>query len=147
MPYITEERIEELIESPDTMAPGDLAWALATNVEAFLNKDDLSFERIGGALAALESVKQEVLHRVLRPYEDGKLMLGADPLESSHRRAIQAFQDCARERVLRDLGIRVTDEPEEDEPPLRFRPPEDDPPAPPPPPSDRENPDTGASPL
>jgi hypothetical protein len=108
--YLSEERATELLTGQagaSGIDQADLAWLLATNIEAFLTNGDepLSFERITACLGVLDALHQEVLLRVLRPFQDGSRGAGVDPLAESNAAALEALQDFMREKILRDLGI------------------------------------------
>jgi hypothetical protein len=127
--YLSEERATELLTGQagaSGIDQADLAWLLATNIEAFLTNGDepLSFERITACLGVLDALHQEVLLRVLRPFQDGSRGAGVDPLAESNAAALEALQDFMREKILRDLGIDPpgTASPAEAPEPLRFPP-------------------------
>lgn len=136
MPYISEERKAELLNGAiEEMTGGDLAFVIATNIEAFLTVEPLSYDRITAALGALSGVAEEVRKRVLAPYEASKLMTGTDPLDGAASAADASIREAIRARVIEELGLN--EEPDEPQEPLSWGGPKDGPP----------EPDEGADPL
>ena len=77
MPYITQERREELqIESAKTC--GELNYDITLLIAAYLRYKKLSYQTINDILGALEGAKQEFYRRIAAPYEEIKIAENGD---------------------------------------------------------------------
>ena len=90
MPYIKEERREELYDmldhSPGAIGyccstPGELNFALTETILEYINNKDgekISYSRINEVVGVLECCKLELYRRLATPYEDKKIKENGD---------------------------------------------------------------------
>lgn len=72
MPYITKARRAAVDEWGPT-EPGDLAYVLAREVDAYCEKRKMNYEEYAKLVGVVETLKLELVSRFLAPYEAGKL--------------------------------------------------------------------------
>lgn len=78
MPYIKQERREELTDLPAPETPGELNYLLTVVCRNYLDAKLLSYQSINDVVGALEGAKLEFYRRVAAPYEDSKIKENGD---------------------------------------------------------------------
>lgn len=86
MPYIKQERREELFESGEYHTPetaGELNFMITQLLINFLDDPEpphtrQSYEKYNAAIGALECAKLELYRRLIVPYEDNKIRVNGD---------------------------------------------------------------------
>lgn len=78
MPYIKQNRREELTELPSPKTPGELNYILTIVCRNYLDAKLLSYQTINDIVGALEGAKLEFYRRVAAPYEDTKIKENGD---------------------------------------------------------------------
>lgn len=78
MPYIKQERRDELTELPSPSTPGELNYMLTVVCRNYLDSKLLSYQTINDIVGALEGAKLEFYRRVAAPYEDIKIKENGD---------------------------------------------------------------------
>jgi hypothetical protein len=78
LPYIKQERREELTDLPAPETPGELNYLLTVVCRNYLDAKLLSYQSINDVVGALEGAKLEFYRRVAAPYEDSKIKENGD---------------------------------------------------------------------
>lgn len=78
MPYVTQERRQQLLDGTDLQKPGDLEYLFAYLVNDYIVTRGLSHQTITDIRGALIGAKDEFNRRVAFPYENGKLSENGD---------------------------------------------------------------------
>ena len=80
MPYITESAREQIALQVGRMpnTAGELNYCFTYLALAYIDHRGLSYEILNDAVGALECAKQELLRRVVAPYEDRKIKENGD---------------------------------------------------------------------
>jgi hypothetical protein len=77
MPYVTEKRKRELREFPPTTA-GDLTYLIQQQLKGYLSGRSVRYEDLAVCLGALEGARVDLVERMIKPYEAGKLAQNGD---------------------------------------------------------------------
>jgi hypothetical protein len=75
MPYITDDKREELISDTASRNPetaGELNYVITTIVDQYLLDHGVSYSTLNEAVGVLECAKQELYRRIVAPYEEQK---------------------------------------------------------------------------
>jgi len=92
MPYITQDRREEIIEEADDVdglishhvvmeeidKPGELNYAITELMINYLNRKGVSYTNMNEVIGVLECAKLELYRRMAAPYEDTKIEENGD---------------------------------------------------------------------
>lgn len=77
MPYITEERRDEINGGRRPFTPGELNYCVTKMLLSYWSIEP-SYQNINDILGALEGAKLEFYRRVVVPYEDKKIEENGD---------------------------------------------------------------------
>lgn len=90
MPYIPQEQREDVMRrlaaGHGLQEPGELSYAVAEAIEAFMGTGDFRFERMAAALGAVDAAVDQFNEQVVRPYEQRKRMEQGNVFNGSRRR-------------------------------------------------------------
>lgn len=78
MPYIPQNRRDEILETGLVLTSGELNWKISNAISAYLDTRGLSYNTINDIIGALEGAKLEFYRRVAVPYEEEKLTQNGD---------------------------------------------------------------------
>lgn len=78
MPYIKEDRKNDLIGIDETHTTGELNYKITLLLIEYMRFKGLSYQTINDILGALEGAKQEFYRRVATPYENKKIEENGD---------------------------------------------------------------------
>jgi hypothetical protein len=83
MPYITQERREELRRNSNAsnrfaVTAGELNYIVTHILIDYVNREGLNYQRINDVIGALEGAKLEFYRRVVAPYESAKMAVNGD---------------------------------------------------------------------
>ncbi len=93
MPYITQNKREEIIEKDDVFGdgeifhrivmehidkPGELNYAITEMLINYLNRKGVSYTNMNEVIGVLECAKLELYRRMTAPYEDTKIEENGD---------------------------------------------------------------------
>ena len=77
MPYIEQERREDLSDWDLPRNPGELNFCITRLVDDYIG-ERLSYSLVNDVVGALECAKMELYRRIAAPYEDTKIKANGD---------------------------------------------------------------------
>lgn len=78
MPYIDRGRRQALEDGSPIATPGELQYAFALHIKDYWEMNEQNYQTINDILGALNGANLEFYHRVVRPYEDQKIISNGD---------------------------------------------------------------------
>jgi hypothetical protein len=78
MPYVRQERREELDNGAMPATSGDLNYLITCQVKTYLEGHGTSYTIINDIIGALEGAKIEFYRRIAEPYENTKIVANGD---------------------------------------------------------------------
>lgn len=78
MPYVDSKRREALNLGEFPQTAGELNYLITDLVDAYIQKQGLSYSAVNEVVGALECAKLELYRRIAAPYEDQKATQNGD---------------------------------------------------------------------
>ena len=78
MPYIPQNRREEVAHTGEYQTPGELNYEISFLLNEYIKQHGLSYSTINDIVGALEGAKLEFYRRVAAPYEEKKIKDNGD---------------------------------------------------------------------
>lgn len=78
MPYIKDDRKDELTHGAAPANAGDLTYVIQQEINRYLSVHGLRYQQIAEVLGAIEGAKLDFIERVVKPYEHKKCVENGD---------------------------------------------------------------------
>ncbi len=78
MPYLKEERKEQLDNGDVMQNGGELNYMITSLIKDYLDTHEHKYETLNTIVGSVEAAKQEFIRRIVNPYEDIKIIQNGD---------------------------------------------------------------------
>ena len=89
MPYITEDRRDEINNFDDLETPGELNYLITSAANRYIVRHGVSYATFNEVIGVLECAKIELYRRLVANYENSKIEENGDVYEETLIAAVQ----------------------------------------------------------